>query len=95
MSATLYDLLPPSDKVVRPVGEFNQSRILVQGKHVEHWLNGKKVVEYELWTDAWKQHKANGKWKDAKGYGLAKKGHIAIQDHGGEAGFKNIMIKEL
>ena len=86
---------PPLMDATKPAGEWNHTKIIVNRGHVEHWLNGKKVVEYELWTDTWKQHKANGKWKDAKGYGLAKKGHIAIQDHGGEAGFKNIMIKEL
>ena len=90
-----YAMDPPLMDATKPAGEWNHTKIIVNRGHVEHWLNGKKVVEYELWTDTWKQHKANGKWKDAKGYGLAKKGHIALQDHGGEAGFKNIMIKEL
>ena len=90
-----YAMDPPLMDATKPAGEWNHTKIIVNRGHVEHWLNGKKVVEYELWTDTWKQHKANGKWKDAKGYGLAKKGHIAIQDHGGEAGFRNIMIKEL
>ena len=79
----------------KPVGEWNHTRIVVNKGHVEHWLNGKKVVEYELWTDEWKKKKNEGKWKDAPGYGLAKKGHIALQDHGSEAWFKNIRIKEL
>ncbi|HYK57710.1 MAG TPA: DUF1080 domain-containing protein, partial [Flavisolibacter sp.] len=79
----------------KPVGEWNHTRIVVDKGHVEHWLNGTKVVDYQLWTEEWKQKKATGKWKDAPGYGLSKKGHIALQDHGSEAWFKNIKIKEL
>jgi hypothetical protein len=78
-----------------PVGEWNTSRIVVNKGHVEHWLNGKKVVEYDFASDDWKKRKREGKWKDAAGYGLTKKGHIALQDHGSEAWFKNIKIKEL
>jgi hypothetical protein len=78
-----------------PVGQWNHTRIVVNNGHVEHWLNGTKVVDYQLWTDEWKQHKESGKWKDAPGYGASKKGHIALQDHGSEAWFKNIKIKIL
>jgi hypothetical protein len=90
-----YAMDPPLLDATKPAGEWNHTVIKVNKGHVEHWLNEKKVVEYELWSDAWKQHKASGKWKDAKGYCAAKKGHLAIQDHGGEAWFKNIVIKEL
>jgi hypothetical protein len=79
----------------KPVGEWNHTRIVVNNGHVEHWLNGDKVVDYQLWTDEWKQKKTTGKWKDAAGYGVSKKGHVALQDHGSEAWFKNIKIKEL
>jgi hypothetical protein len=79
----------------KPVGEWNHTRIVVNNGHVEHWLNGTKVVDYQLWTDDWKAKKTTGKWKDAAGYALSKKGHIALQDHGSEAWFKNIKIKEL
>jgi hypothetical protein len=79
----------------KPVGEWNHTRIVVNNGHVEHWLNGAKVVDYQLWTDEWKQKRTTGKWKDAAGYGVSKKGHIALQDHGSEAWFKNIKIKEL
>jgi hypothetical protein len=90
-----YAMDPPLMDATKPAGEWNHTVIIVNKGHVEHWLNGKKVVEYELWTDTWQKHKATGKWKDHKGYGLASKGHIAIQDHGGEAWFKNITIREL
>ncbi len=79
----------------KPAGEWNNTRIVVNKGHVEHWLNGEKVVAYELWTDDWKKRKTEGKWKDAPDYGMTKKGRIALQDHGSEAWFKNIKIKEL
>lgn len=89
-----YAMDPPLVDATKPAGEWNHTVIKVFKGHVEHWLNDKKVVAYELWTDTWKQHKAVGKWKDAKGYGASKKGHIALQDHGGEAWFKDIKIRE-
>ena len=79
----------------KPVGEWNTSRIVVNKGQVEHWLNGEKVVSYTLWDADWKKRKEEGKWKDAPGYGMTKKGYIALQDHGSEAWFKNIRIKQL
>jgi len=90
-----YAMDPPLVDATKPAGEWNHTVIKVNKGHVEHWLNSKKVAEYQLWSDSWKQHKASGKWKDAKGYGATKKGHIALQDHGGEAWFRNIKILEL
>ena len=78
-----------------PAGEWNHTRIVVNGTHVEHWLNEKKVVDYELWTDDWKRKKSEGKWKDATGYGMARKGFIALQDHGSEAWFRNVKVRVL
>jgi hypothetical protein len=95
MTGANYAMDPAPTAKPNPVGSWNTTRILVNGAHVEHWLNGKKIVEYELWTDDWKNKKSTGKWKDAPGYGLAKKGHIVLQDHGSEAWFRNIRIKEL
>ena len=93
-SGANYAMDPPSEIASNPAGEWNHTRIVVNKGHVEHWLNGKKVVDYHLWTDEWKQKKAAGKWKTAPGYGTAKRGYIALQDHGSEAWFKNIKIKE-
>ncbi len=90
-----YAMDPPLVDATKPAGEWNHTVIIVNRGHVEHWLNGKKVVEYELGSESWKAHKATGKWKEYKGYGLSRKGHIAIQDHGGEAWFRNMTIKEL
>jgi hypothetical protein len=86
---------PAPTAAPNPPGEWNHARIVVNRGHVEHWLNGKKIVDYQLWTEDWKQKKLAGKWKDAEGYGMSKRGHIALQDHGSEAWFKNIRIKDL
>jgi len=83
------------DKVLKPVGEWNTTKIVVNGPHVEHWLNGKKILEFERWTDEWKELKNSGKWKDAPDYGDAKTGRIVIQDHGSVFWFRNIKIREL
>lgn len=95
-----YAMNVPMVKAIKAPGEWNHTVIIVKKGHVEHWLNGKKVVEYELWTDAWKKAKAASKWKDAAGYGMSKSGHIAFQaSHSGVENsgvcFKNIKIKAL
>jgi hypothetical protein len=95
-SGSNYDMhAAPENKSINPAGEWNEGRIVVNGNHVEHWLNGSKVVEYELNSDDWKKRKAGSKWKNAKGYGASAKGHIDLQDHGGEVWYRNIMIKTL
>lgn len=90
-----YAMNPAPDAKPNAVGEWNNTRVVVNKAHVEHWLNGTKIVEYELWSDKWNDEKAKGKWKDTPEYGMAKKGHIALQDHGSEAWFRNIKIREL
>ena len=82
-------------KKLKPVGEWNTSSIIFNKGHVEHWLNGQKIVEFQAWDDKWKKEKAEGKWKDYPDYGMAKTGLIALQDHGNKAYFKNIMIRIL
>jgi hypothetical protein len=94
-SGSNYAMDAPQGAEVVPIDEWNTTRIIVKNPHVEHWLNGKKVVEYNLWSDEWKAHKAEGKWKDAPHYGEAKKGHIGLQDHGGLTMFRNFKIREL
>jgi hypothetical protein len=96
LSGANYDMIAaPANKKINPPGEWNTGRILVNGNHVEHWLNDVKVVEYEFGSPEWKKLKGSSKWKDAKGYGAAKKGYIDLQDHGGEVWYRNIMIKTL
>ena len=89
-----YAMTVPNEmKKLKPVGEWNTSKIVFDKSHVEHWLNGKKIVEFQAWDDKWTKEKNEGKWKDYPDYGLAKKGLIALQDHGHKAYFKNIMIR--
>lgn len=90
-----YDMHAPINKTLMPLGEWNTSRIVATGNHVEHWLNGTKVVEYEIGSDDWNKRKANSKWNDVEGYGVPKKGYIDLQDHSHEAWFRNIMIRTL
>jgi hypothetical protein len=82
-------------KTLMPVGQYNVSKIVVQNGHVEHWLNGAKVVEYQMWTPQWDSLKMAGKWKDYPLYGTAHKGHIGLQDHGKKTWFRNIKIHTL
>ena len=72
-----------------------EPRIVIKGAHVEHWLNGEKVVEYELWSQDWKDRVAKSKFNAMPRYGLEKTGHIALQDHGNEVAFRNMKIKVL
>lgn len=95
LSGSNYDMHAPSSGTVKPAGEYNHTRIVVKNAHVEHWLNGMKVVEYELWSPEWEEVKSISKWKNVKPYGMSKTGHIALQDHGGGVAFKNIKIRKL
>ncbi len=94
-SGANYAMHIPRNAEVVPLAEWNTTKIVVDGAHVEHWLNGEKVVEYELWTDEWKAIKEKSKWKDMPYYGAAKAGHIGLQDHGGLTMFRNMKIREL
>ena len=84
-----------SKLIIKPAGEWNSSRIVFDNGHVEHWLNGQKVVEFEAWTEDWFARKHSGKWENAPEYGLASTGVICLQDHGAAAWFRNMKIKEL
>lgn len=90
-----YGMHPPDEDIVNPQGAFNTSMIKVQDAKVEHWLNGQKVVEYELWTDDWYEAVAHSKWKDYPQYGRPIKGSIGLQGHGFETKFRNIKIKDI
>jgi hypothetical protein len=94
-TASFYDVFPPKNPALRPSGQFNHARILVQGKRVEHWLNGVKVLEYELESEALKAAIAASKFRSVPGFGTKLAGHILLQDHGGEVWFRNIRLREL
>lgn len=88
-----YALHPPLIAASNPVGTFNSTKISVINGKVEHWLNGKKVVAYELGTPEWEAIVDTTKFAKVPVYGRSKKGRIALQDHGGEVAFKNIRIR--
>lgn len=90
-----YDLHPPSEDATKPAGQWNQTRLVVDGGHVQHYLNGVKIVDYELWSDAWRQKVENSKFAPFEEYGMAKSGPIGIQDHGDRVWFRNIKIRPL
>jgi hypothetical protein len=90
-----YALHAPVGAVVNPPGEWNSARLVVRGNHVEHWLNGKRIVSYELGNAEWEQLVAASKFRDMPGYGRAGRGHIALQDHGDFVAFRNIRIRVL
>lgn len=91
-----YGLYPPPRGVVKPANEWNTTRIVVQGSHVEHWLNGQKVVDYTLGSPDWEAKVKAAKFAAYPNYGRAARGYIAIQgDHGGTLAIRNMRIKEL
>ncbi|MBP6871602.1 MAG: DUF1080 domain-containing protein [Bacteroidales bacterium] len=95
-AGSLYDLIPGDFKAVKPAGQWNQVRIMVYKGTVVHYVNGKAVLEYHLWTEDWKNMVLNSKFKDYEWFlNTAEEGYIVLQDHGDDVWFRNIKIREL
>ncbi len=94
-TGSLYQIYAPNEKRKVNVGGWNSSKVVVNGNHCEHWLNGEKIVEYEFFSDDWKAGVEKSKFKGNPKYAQPAKGHIAIQDHGDEVWVRNIKIKVL
>ena len=91
-----YGLYPSPPGVVHAADEWNSTRIVVRGAHVEHWLNGQKLLQYELWSPDWTAKVKASKFAAYPNYGMAKRGYIAIQgDHNGALSLRNVKIREL
>lgn len=93
-AGALYDLIAPNDKKqLRPVGQWNSSRIVFRGNHGEHWLNGAKIVEFDLGTARMDSLLAASKYKTIPGFGQKRSGHIVLQDHGDEVYYRSIKVR--
>jgi hypothetical protein len=93
-AASLYDLIAPQNKILRPIGEYNEARVLFRGGHGEHWLNGQKVLEFDLGTPRMEELVTASKYRDIPGFAEKRRGHIVLQEHGDAVWFRNIRIKE-
>lgn len=94
-AAALYALYPANKKVIKPVGEWNTSRIVVDGNHIGHWLNGKKIVTAIRDGDEWNRRLKASKFVTWEKFAKNREGHIALQDHGDEVWYRNMRIKKL
>ncbi len=95
LAGALYDLYAPSKDVTKPAGQWNAARVVANGAKVEHWLNGVRLLEYDLDSDDWKQRIANSKFRNLRGFAKARKGHICLQDHTKRLEYRNIKIRPI
>ena len=94
-AGALYDLIAPINKTLKPVGEFNMVKISVEENHVEYWINGSKIVEYELGSKVLAGLIENSKFKTMPNFAKAEQGHIGFQHHGEEVWYRNVRIRKL
>lgn len=94
-TGSLYDIIEPRIAAAKPVGEYNKSRIVVNGKRIQHWLNGRLVVDVVVGSPQWEKGFQSSKFKDHEQFGKILQGKILLQDHGDEVWYKNMVIREL
>lgn len=94
-AGSLYDLIIPTNKQLKPVGQYNQARLIVNNNHVEHWLNGRRVVAYDINSDDLNRRIAESKYRENPKFGKSTNGLIMIQHHGQQVWFKNIRVRSL
>lgn len=94
-AGSLYALIAPENKRLKPVGEWNATRIVLKGNHLEHWLNGEKVVETEMAGEAWDALVAGSKFNSWKQFAKSPRGHVVLQDHGDKVAYRNIRIRPI
>jgi hypothetical protein len=94
-AGSVYALYPAPRGVVHPAGEWNNARIVARGPHVEHWLNGVKVAEYELGSPDWSMRVAGSKFVQWPGFGTSLRGYLALQDHDARVWYRNVKLREL
>jgi hypothetical protein len=94
-AGSCYALYPAPRGVVRPGGEWNESRLVIRNNHVEHWLNGQRVVSYVLGSEAWKADIKKSKFASLPDHGMRARGHLVFQDHGDPVSYRNLRIRRL
>jgi 3-keto-disaccharide hydrolase len=94
-AGALYDLIAPKNKVLKPVGQWNTVRLMIKSGHVEHWMNGGKILEFDIGSPEMKALIADSKYRVNPGFGEVRKGHILLQDHNEEVWYRSLKIREL
>jgi hypothetical protein len=92
-AGSLFDLIAPTNKTLRPVGEYNKARLVIHNGHVEHWLNGRRILEYDLGSAELKDLIAKSKFKSFPRFAQNSEGVIALQYHGDDVWYRKIRIR--
>lgn len=94
-AGALYDLMAAQETRLKPVGEYNSGKIVFRGLHGEHWLNGRKILEFDLDSADMQQRLQKSKYRDYPGFGHKRKGHIVLQDHTDAVWFRNLKLRKI
>ena len=90
-----YNKIANENKTLKPVGEWNTSKIVFNRGKAEHWLNGKKIIEFDKNSQDWLEKRNSGKWNEYPDYGKTNDGYLALQDHGAGVWFRNVRVRRL